>query len=102
MLKVVVHKIKGQCPVYEEGDRIVIDDPEIDLEEETDALCTHALDTILHYSTALEHGASTVDLGLSKKEGIAYLQCVDPGEPYTEGGTVIFKIEVDSSPSSSE
>ena len=93
MLDIRVHKIKGHCPVYEEGDRIVIDDPEIDLEE-TDALCTHALDTILHYSTALEHGASTVDLELSKKEGVAYMQCVDPGEPYTEGGTVIFRCEI--------
>jgi len=23
----------------------------------------------------------------------AYIQCVDPGEPYTEGGTVIFKVK---------
>lgn len=93
MLDIRVHKIEGHCPVYEEGDRIVIDDPEIDLEE-TDALCTHALDTILHYSTALEHEASTVDLGLSKEEGVAYLQCVDPGSPYTDGGTVIFRCEI--------
>lgn len=94
MLDIRVHKVKGFCPVYEEGDRIVIEDPEIDLEE-TDALCTHALSTILHYSTALEHDASTEDLGLSKEEGVAYMQCVDPGEPYTDGGTVIFKCKIE-------
>ncbi len=94
MLDIRVHEVKGSCPVYEEGDRIVIDDPEIDLEE-TDALCTHALDTILHYSTALENGVSTVKLGLSKEdEDVAYMQCVDPGEPYTDGGTVIFRCEI--------
>jgi len=40
LLDIRVHKVKGSCPVYEEGDRIVIEDPEIELEE-TDALCTH-------------------------------------------------------------
>ncbi len=94
LLDIRVHEVKGSCPVYEEGDRIVIDDPEIDLEE-TDALCTHALDTILHYSTALENGVSPVKLGLSKEdEDVAYMQCVDPGEPYTDGGTVIFRCEI--------
>lgn len=33
-----VVEIKGRCPVYEKGDRIVIDWPEIVLEQ-TDALC---------------------------------------------------------------
>jgi uncharacterized repeat protein (TIGR04076 family) len=94
LLDIRVHEVKGFCPVYEEGDRIVIEDPEIDLEE-TDALCTHALDTILHYSTALENEVSPVKLGLSKEdEDVAYMQCVDPGEPYTEGGTVIFRCEI--------
>jgi len=33
--------VRGYCPVYKVGDKIVIDDPEIVLEE-TDALCVHA------------------------------------------------------------
>ena len=41
MLEITVHEIKGHCPVYQEGDRITIKDPEIDLDK-TDALCTHA------------------------------------------------------------
>lgn len=94
MLKIKVHRVKGNCPVYEEGDEIVVDDPEIVLEE-TDALCTHALSTLLHYTTALENGVDSVKLGLSKEEGVAYMQCVDPGEPYTRGGTVIFKCVVE-------
>ena len=42
LLEVVVHEIKGRCPVYRVGDRITIDDPEI-LLEKTDVLCMHAL-----------------------------------------------------------
>ena len=42
MLEIVVHEIRGYCPVYKVGDKIVIDDPEIVLER-TDALCIHAL-----------------------------------------------------------
>ncbi|ADP77377.1 conserved hypothetical protein [Methanothermus fervidus DSM 2088] len=92
MLEITVHKIIGKCPVYKEGDKIIIDDPEIVLEK-TDALCTHALSTILHYTTILEKKWCPVELGLTKEDDPdhAYMQCVDPGEPYTDGGTVIFK-----------
>lgn len=93
MLEIEVCEIRGKCPVYKLGDKIVVADPKIVLEK-TDALCTHALSSLLHYVLALERGADPVELGLSKPEDRenAYIQCVDPGEPYTQGGTVIFKI----------
>lgn len=93
VLEIQVHEIRGKCPVHREGDRITVDDPEIDLER-TDALCTHALSTLLHYTTILERNWCPVELGLTVDgdEGHAYMQCVDPGEPYTEGGTVIFQV----------
>ena len=92
VLEIIVHKVKGFCPIYKEGDKIIIDDPEIVLSK-TDALCTHALSTLLHYSTILEHDWCPVKLGLTteKDSDHAYMQCVDPGKPYTDGGTVIFK-----------
>ena len=89
MLEIRVCEIRGKCPVYKVGDRMVIDDPKI-LLDKTDAICTHALSTILHYAVAFEKGANPVELGLSRSHDVAYMQCVDPGEPYTEGGTVIF------------
>jgi len=94
MLEIEVCEIRGKCPVYKVGDRIVIDDPKIVLER-TDALCVHALSSLLHYVLILEAGADPVRLGLSKPgdREHAYIQCVDPGEPYTDGGTVIFKIK---------
>ena len=92
MLIIEVSEIKGKCPVYKKGDKIVIDGPEIVLEK-TDAICIHALAPLLHYVVALRDGADPRKLGLSKEKDVAYIQCVDPGEPYynTEGGTVIFK-----------
>ena len=92
MLEIEICEIRGRCPVHQLGHKIVIDGPHIVLEK-TDALCVHALPTLLHYSVALDHGVSPVELGLTKPEdrGSAYIQCVDPCEPYTDGGTAIFK-----------
>ena len=92
MLEIKVHEIRGKCPVYRVGDRMVIDGANIVLEK-TDAVCVHALSTLLHYVVALEEGADPVKLGLTKPEEkeCAYMQCVDPGEPYTHGGTVVFR-----------
>jgi len=92
LLEIVVHEIRGECPVYKVGDKMVIEGPKIVLEE-TDAVCVHALSTLLHYVVALDEGADAVKLGLTKPEEkeYAYMQCVDPGEPYTHGGTVVFK-----------
>ncbi len=90
MLEIKVCEIRGKCPVYKVGDRMVIDGAKI-LLDKTDAVCVHALSTLLHYVVALEEGADPVKLGLSKDKEHAYMQCVDPGAPYTEGGTVIFE-----------
>lgn len=91
-LWIEVVDIKGTCPIFKIGDKILIDGPEIDTKH-TDAVCIHALPSLLHFSLALREGADPLKLGLSKEEGVAYVQCPDPGEPLTPGGTVTFKIE---------
>ena len=93
MLEIEVVEVRGHCPVYKVGDKMLVDDPEIVLEE-TDALCIHALSSLLHYALVLERGGDPVELGLSKPGDSehAYFQCLDPGEPYTRGGTVIFRV----------
>ena len=83
-------EIRGTCPVYQVGDQMVINGPRI-LVDRTDAICVHAISTLLHYVVALDEGVDPVKLGLSKNKEHAYMQCVDPGEPYTRGGTVIFE-----------
>jgi len=93
LIIVEICEIRGKCPVHKVGDKIVIDGPRI-LVNKTDALCIHALSTIVHYALALEHGADPIKLGLTTPEDPenAYIQCVDPWKPYTDGGTVIFKM----------
>ena len=91
-LEVRVIEIRGRCPVFHLGDRIVIEGPEINLNE-TDAVCTHALASLLPYIVALRKGIKPSELGLGRGEK-AYVQCLDPGPPYTDGGTVIFEITV--------
>ena len=94
MLIIELSEIRGKCPVYKKGDEIVIDGPEI-LLEKTDAICIHALTSLLHYVVALREGVDPRELGLSKDEKYAYIHCVDSGEPYTNGGTVIFKCYIE-------
>jgi len=91
-LVITVKEIRGKCPVHKVGDRIVVEAPRI-VCAETDALCVHALGSMLSMVIALSKGVSFQDLGLAHKKGrVGYVQCLDPGEPYTPGGTVIFEI----------
>lgn len=87
-----VSDIKGECAVHSLGDRIVIDGPTIDLKN-SDSICIHALVPILHYAVALREGIAPEKLGLTKKGGLAYIHCPDPGEPYTNGGSVVFEVK---------
>ena len=49
---------------------------------------------ILHYALILEKNWNSLQLGLTKEDDQdnAYIQCLDPGSPYTEGGTGIFRL----------
>ena len=91
-LIITVKEIRGKCPVFKVGDRIVIEGPNV-VPEKTDALCVHALGSMLSMVIALGRGISFEELGLAKEEGdVGYIQCLDPGPPYTSGGTVVFEV----------
>ena len=92
-LVITAKEIRGKCPVFKVGDKIVIEKPKMILKE-TDAFCVHAFGSMLSMITALSRGISFKELGLATKEGdVGYVQCLDPGTPYTNGGTVIFEIK---------
>jgi len=84
------------------GDRITVEDGRIVLEE-TDAICIHALPTLLHFYMGLRGCLGPADLGLAHPPEATdtsgghvekgYVQCPDPGPPLTPGGTVIFEIQ---------
>ena len=93
-LIVEVKEIRGNCPVYKVGDKIVINDGYVVNLLETDAICMHSVSSIMPYYVALSRGVEPKTLGLAKLESDgknAYVQCLDPCK-YTGGGTVVFEI----------
>jgi uncharacterized repeat protein (TIGR04076 family) len=92
-LIITVKEIHGKCPVFKVEDRIVVESPKI-VVDKTDNLCIHAFGCMLSMLVPLSHGISFKQLGLTKEEGEkGYIQCLDPGKPYTNGGTVLFEIK---------
>jgi len=89
-LTLKVSKVKGNCPVYKEGDTFFIFNG-YRLETKI-TLCMHSLASIMPYYVALSKGINPKELGLSKDDNVSYLQCLYPCE-YTGGGTVIFEIK---------
>ena len=91
-LIIIVEEIRGKCPVFKVGDKIIVEEPEI-ITKKTDTLCVHAFGSMVSVIIPLSRGVSFKELGLAKEEETGYVQCLDPGPPYTSGGTVVFKIE---------
>ena len=55
-------------------------------------ICIHALSALSTFLPALLHGLSAKELGIGEEEDVGYLQCPDPGAPYTRGGAVLFEL----------
>ena len=72
MLEIEVCEIKRKCPVHKVGDKIMVDDPEIVLEK-TDALCVHALSSLLHYVLMLESKNNEVTCARTQLTRLNYL-----------------------------
>ncbi|KXB02072.1 hypothetical protein AKJ44_01455 [candidate division MSBL1 archaeon SCGC-AAA261F17] len=89
---ITVEEIRGECPIYQVGDKIIIEDFYVKANESKDT-CIHALSAMTTFLTAFSHGVSAQRLGLGKQDDVAYVQCPDPGPPCTGGGTVLFKLE---------
>lgn len=90
-LVVKVVKIEGNCPVYQLGQKIVLDEGYRVNLKESDNICMHSLASIMPYYVALYNDISPEVLGLANKEGRACVHCLDPCE-LTGGGTVTFEI----------
>ncbi|MHA2296743.1 MAG: TIGR04076 family protein [Candidatus Hodarchaeales archaeon] len=86
MIVVQVVEVRGYCPVYEEGDEFFLEQAEIG-----GKVCIHALGSLMTFLVPLRDGLSPENYGLGDE--CAYLQCPDPGQPYTDGGTVIFRLK---------
>ena len=77
-LVIKVKEIKGHCPVYKIGDRIVLEEGYRLNLEETDNMCLHSVSSIMPYYVALYKGVDPRTLGLSRDSKKARVQCLDP------------------------
>jgi uncharacterized repeat protein (TIGR04076 family) len=91
-LVITVKAIRGHCPVYKVGDRIVLSEGYRLEPAESDAACMHSLASVMPYYNAIFGGVDPRDLGLADAEGLACIQCLDPCEE-TGGGTVTLRLE---------
>jgi len=89
-VQVIVERVRGKCPLYKPGDSFTINGYYI--EPGDTPICIHALSSMLTLLSAFSHGSSAVSLGIGREEDVGYLQCPDPGPPYTPGGTVTFRL----------
>ena len=95
-LVITVEDVKGRCPAYRTGDRVVLDSGFKFNLRETTACCMHSLGSIMPFYCALAKGIAPKSMGLAPKEDRespkAYVHCPDPCEK-SGGGTVLFSIE---------
>jgi uncharacterized repeat protein (TIGR04076 family) len=73
MFIIEVFEIRGKCPVYKKGDKMVIEGPEIVLEE-TDAIRIHALAPLLQYVVALREGVDPRKHWIVKKRKNTHIE----------------------------
>lgn len=93
-----VEEIRGSCPVYKVGDKIVFDSKypvQVLNLDKTDAVCLRALDNM--WSREIWHSAndSTIQY-FSGVAGECRVGCPMPGKPYTPCGHTLFRIRRES------
>lgn len=85
---VVAHRVAGSCSAnIVPGDRMVFEGANLNLKETT-RVCPFALSTIYPIIFAARLGHDIADFGMKER----IVQCIDPGPPVSEGGTVYWKI----------
>lgn len=87
-----VKEIKGNCPIYKIGDKLVFERFYLNAKKSQN-FCIHAFTAMSTLISAFLHGESATNLGIGNEPNIGYIQCPDPGAPYTKGGTVIFELK---------
>ena len=89
---VVVKEVRGYCAAgYKPGDAFIVEKFYVKPIRNT-RICLHALSSMLTLLTPFLKGVSAKVLGVGKEDDLGYVQCPDPGKPYTSGGTVVFEL----------
>lgn len=87
---ITAKEVRGHCAAgLKQGDKVVLRGATISLAE-SDKVCSFAFANIYPAVFAARLGKDLKELGLSSRT----VQCIDPGPPYSEGGTVLFEVEI--------
>jgi len=90
-VRVCVREVRGRYAMgYKPGDRFTVEG--FYIEEVGEGICLHALASMLTLLPPFLKGVSARTLGIGREDDVGYVQCPDPGEPYTCGGTVVFEL----------
>ncbi len=85
---VVADRVVGSCSAkIVAGDKMVFEGANLNLAETT-RVCPFALSTIYPIIFAARLGHDIAEFGLKER----VVQCIDPGPPLSEGGTVFWKV----------
>lgn len=94
VVEVEVVEVRGRCAAgYKPGDRFRIRGFYIDPRESNTKICIHALTGMATLLSPFIHGVSAKLLGIGDRDDEGYIQCPDPGKPYTCGATVVFRVK---------
>ena len=90
-VKICVKEVRGYCSMgYKPGDCFLVE--KYYIRDVGRGVCLHALASMLTLLSPFLKGISAQDLGIGEEDDVGYVQCPDPGEPYTCGGTVVFEL----------
>jgi uncharacterized repeat protein (TIGR04076 family) len=90
-VRVCVSEVRGRCALgYRPGECFTVEG--FYISEVGRGVCIHALASMLTLLAPFLKGVSARTLGIGRVDDVGYVQCPDPGEPYTCGGTVVFEL----------
>jgi len=90
-VKICVKEVRGYCSMgYKPGDCFLVE--KYYISDVGIGVCLHALASMLTLLSPFLKGISAQDLGIGEEDDVGYVQCPDPGKPYTCGGTVVFEL----------
>lgn len=91
-VKIIVREIRGDCALgLNPGDEFTVEKFYIPQTKKDAKICLHALIGISTLLLPFLKGVPAHELGIGEGD-VGYVQCPDPGKPYTSGGTVIFEL----------
>jgi uncharacterized repeat protein (TIGR04076 family) len=100
-VKITVKEVRGHCAAgYKPGDEIQAE--KFYIKPTQLPICLHALAAMLTLLTPFMKGIPATALGIGTQDHIGYVQCPDPGPPYTCGGTVLFELRREATTSTSQ